>query len=106
MAYRHMLGETIRVDTAEMDRSTPCALTRVLLVSPLPPPVGGMQTWTETLLRRGLPRPFDVDLVDTRVSRPHHAMSPRLTYREVKRFLRILWRIYLSLRSVNTQSCT
>ena len=33
----------------------PAARRNVLLVSPRPPPVGGMQTWTEIALERGLP---------------------------------------------------
>ena len=58
-----------------------------------------MQTWTETLLRRGLPSPFVVDLIDTRVSRAHHAIRPRLNFGELKRFCRIVWRVYRALRS-------
>ena len=64
-----------------MERSTRPASTRVLLVSPLPPPMGGMQTWTETLLRRGLPEPFAVDLVNTRqTGRRRKRPGPRLSY--------------------------
>ena len=74
--------------------------TRVLLVSPLPPPTGGMQTWTETLLRRGLPEPFTVDLVNTRQTvKRRRPGRPRLAYGEAARFLRILWRFRSLLRA-------
>ena len=74
--------------------------TRILLVSPLPPPMGGVQTWTETLLRRGLPEPFAVDLVNTsQTGRRRKRPGPRLTWGEAARFFKILWRFYSSLRS-------
>ena len=70
------------------------------MVSPLPPPMGGMQTWTETLLRRGLPEPYAVDLVDTRqTSRRRKKPGARLTYGEAARFFKILWRFHSSVRS-------
>ena len=61
--------------------------------------MGGMQTWTETLLRRGLPDPFVVDLVNTRQTVKRGKPGARLTYGELARFLKILWRIHSSLRS-------
>ena len=83
-----------------MEHSTRPEPTRILLVSPLPPPLGGMQTWTETLLRRGLPEPFAVDLVNTRQpGRRRKRPGPRLTYGEAARFFKILWRCYSALRS-------
>lgn len=83
-----------------MERPTRPAPTRVLLVSPLPPPMGGMQTWTETLLRRGLPEPFAVDLVNTRqTGRRRKKPGPRLSYGEAARFFKILWRFRSSVRS-------
>ncbi|MXY57653.1 MAG: glycosyltransferase family 4 protein [Gammaproteobacteria bacterium] len=74
--------------------------TRILLVSPLPPPTGGMQTWTETLLRRGLPEPFAVDLVNTRQTvKRRRPGRPRLSYGEAARFFRILRRFRAVLRT-------
>ncbi len=75
------------------------APVRVLLVSALPPPTGGIQTWTEVLCERGLPAPFEFELVDTRVTRRHQNISPTLNAAEMKRFLKIVWRIHRSLRS-------
>ena len=72
---------------------------KVLLVSAIPPPPGGIQTWTQTLLERGLPAPFELELVDTRVTRRHQDVAPKPTPNEARRFLRILWRIHRSLRS-------
>ena len=42
---------------------------RILVVSPLPPPFGGPQTWTETLRNRGLKLPFELEVLDTGSSR-------------------------------------
>ena len=72
---------------------------RGLLVSALPPPPGGVETWTEILCERGLPAPFEFEMVDTRACRPHQADAPRLNTAEVRRNLRILWQIYRSLAS-------
>ena len=72
---------------------------RVLLVSALPPPPGGIQSWTEVLCERGLPAPFELEIVDTRVTRRHQDIPPKLSPSEVSRFLKILWRIHRSLRS-------
>ena len=82
-----------------MEHATRSGPARILLVSPLSPPLGGMQTWTETLLRRGLPEPFAVDLVNTRQTVKRHKPGPRLTYGEAARFVRILWRVHSSLRT-------
>lgn len=82
-----------------LGRSTRADPIRILLVSPLPPPPGGIQTWTEILLERGLPPPFEVELVDTKVTRRHQDVPPRLNRQEVQRFLSILRQIRLSLRS-------
>lgn len=66
---------------------------RILLVSPLPPPPGGIQTWTQILLDRGLPAPFAFEIVDTRVTRRHQDIPARLNRREIKRFFGILAKV-------------
>ena len=96
-----MLPANLGSEVFWMVRPTRPVPTRILLVSPLPPPMGGVQTWTETLLRRGLPDPFAVDLVNTRqTGQRRKKPGPRLTWGEAVRFFRILWRFYSSLRSV------
>lgn len=71
----------------------------VLLVSPLPPPPGGIQTWTQILLERGLPAPFEFEVVDTRVTRRHQDIPARLNWTEIKRFFSILANVRRQLRS-------
>ena len=66
-------------------------MTRVLLVSPLPPPEGGISAWTETLIQQGLPDGFEIELVDTRVARKHWREPTRLNLGEFRRLMRI-WR--------------
>ena len=72
---------------------------RALVVSPLPPPLGGIETWTQILVQKGLPPPFEFEVVDTKAFRRHRGAPFRLNPTEVKRNLRILWRIYRSLAS-------
>ncbi len=72
---------------------------RVLLVSPLPPPPGGIETWTQTLQERGLPAPFDFEIVDTKAFRGHSQSPINIGTAEVKRNLRILWRVRRALAS-------
>ena len=86
-------------DPPPTETSQHAGAVRILLVSALPPPTGGIQTWTEILCERGLPAPFELELVDTRVTRRHQNIPPKLNLAEAKRFLKILWRIHQSLRS-------
>lgn len=72
---------------------------RVLMVSPLPPPPGGMETWTQILCDRGLPPPFAFELVDTKAFRGRQAARVRLNPGEVRRNWRILARIRRALAS-------
>lgn len=72
---------------------------RVLLVSALPPPPGGIASWTQTMLERGLPPPFELEVVDTRVYRPSQFTPSRPTPAEIWRNLKILSRIRQSLAS-------
>ena len=72
---------------------------RLLLVSPLPPPVRGIQTWTQTLWERGLPAPFELELINTRPVRQYSDVRPKLNLAEVKRNGGILWQTYRALAS-------
>ena len=73
--------------------------TRILLVSALPPPPGGIATWTQTILDRGLPPTFELEVIDTRVYRQSQFTPSRPTPPEIWRNLRILWRIRRALAS-------
>ena len=69
------------------------------MVSPLPPPPGGMETWTQILCDRGLPAPFAFELVDTKAFRERPQARARLNLGEVRRNLSILARIRRALAS-------
>lgn len=64
---------------------------RILLVSPLPPPARGIQTWTQTLYGRGLPAPFELELINTRPVRQYSDIRPKLNLAEAKRNVAIVW---------------
>lgn len=82
---------------APPERPPPDSPVKVLLVSALPPPPGGLPTWTQMAVERGLPPPFAYELVDTRVLRHSQFTESRLTPGELKRNLRILWQIRRAL---------
>lgn len=64
---------------------------QVLYLSPLPPPAGGIASWTKTLFERGLPDGWEPILVNTRTSAKVFARSrDRLRISEVRRWARIL----------------
>lgn len=68
-------------------------------MSPLPPPIRGIQTWTQTLCERGLPAPFELELINTRPIRQYSDVRPKLNLAEAKRNGGILWRTYRALAS-------
>lgn len=70
----------------------------ILVVSPLPPPFGGPQTWTETLRKRGLKFPFEVEVLDTKSARSP-GETPKMQPSELARNLRILRMLHGSVTS-------
>lgn len=65
---------------------------KVLYMSPTPPPIGGMAKWTETLLKYGLPAPFETRFID--ISLPPKQQMFRLAKIDkvaLKRTVRILF---------------
>jgi len=59
---------------------------KVLYLSPMPPPMGGIAKWTETLFKHGLPAPFKIDLVDTSLPPKRKIFSPtKIDQSEIKR---------------------
>ena len=80
-------------------RGDTSAPTDVLLVSPLPPPAGGIATWTAILRERGLPPPFQVRVVDTKIARPNWSAPARIGLAELFRTVRILRSVSSFVRS-------
>lgn len=76
---------------SSLRKPTSDSLVRILLVSPLPPPVRGIQTWTQTLYGRGLPAPFELELINTRPVRQYSDIRPKLNLAEAKRNVAIVW---------------
>jgi len=71
----------------------------VLLVSPLPPPDGGIAKWTRMLVDRGLPDGIELEVINTRVTRSHFADSARPTPSELLRNWRIIRQVRSAVRS-------
>lgn len=66
-------------------------IKRVLYLSPLPPPYGGIATWTEKLLKYGLPDGFKVRIVSTStLSNRNTHEKAKFEAKEIKRTLDII----------------
>ncbi len=64
---------------------------RVLYVSPLPPPAGGIANWTRILKERGLPGDWTVDILNTTGDLPVFSRGvSRVRLSQVRRWVRIL----------------
>ena len=63
---------------------------RVLLVSALPPPTGGLAAWTEQFLKEGLPAGYETYLVDTSIRNPRRARGASAWAGEARRTARII----------------
>lgn len=67
---------------------------KVLYLSPMPPPMGGMAKWTEILFKYGLPAPFKIDLVDTSLPPKRKIFSPaKIDRSEIGRTAVIFFRL-------------
>lgn len=71
---------------------------KILYISPLPPPCGGIASWTKRIMDKGLPRNHKVFLVDTRAHRKRQFFgdssfsfkNDQLSVSEIYRTIRIL----------------
>lgn len=69
----------------------------VLYVSPLPPPAGGIGTWTRTLVTRGLPRGLRPVVIDTSPGLRRDVFQRAGLVAETRRAARVLWRFVRAL---------
>ena len=73
---------------------------KVLYVSPLPPPFGGIARWTEMLYKYGLPKPFRINFVDTKLFPKRKIFNPaKINKPEIKRTVLILFHLIKMLIS-------
>lgn len=70
----------------------------ILYISPLPPPYGGISSWTENLMKKGLPYPFKAHIVNTRLIDRILFDPPSLNFSEIKRNINILWKLLKIIR--------
>jgi glycosyltransferase involved in cell wall biosynthesis len=70
----------------------------VLFISPLPPPQGGIATWTKKIMSTGLPDNTPVTLVDTRIRGERNIFQPAFfSLAEISRTLRIYFLVLYQL---------
>ena len=74
-------------------------MIRVLLVSPLPPPDGGISKWTRMLVDRGIPDGIQIEVINTNVKRSHFSKTARPTPSEMLRNWRILTQVRSAVHS-------
>ena len=67
---------------------------RILYISPLPPPSGGIATWMSVIKNRGLGSDFQLRIVDSKIDEDHRKVfqKPALSIYELRRNLLIIWR--------------
>lgn len=70
----------------------------VLYVSPLPPPAGGIGTWTRTLVARGLPEGLRPVVVDNQHMPDREVFQHTSFASEVRRAVAVIWRFVAALR--------
>lgn len=62
----------------------------ILLISPLPPPHGGIATWTKTILNYGMPDGSPITLVDTRIRGERNIFDKAsFTFAEIVRTVKV-----------------
>lgn len=79
-------------------------MRKVILISSVPPPMGGIAKWTQRMLDLSLPDGWDIDLVDDKLvgKRDSFGDSVRYNYMdEVKRW----WNVWRTLRKNKTSRC-
>lgn len=63
---------------------------RILLVSPLPPPTGGITTWTSEYIKEMRARDYEVSIVNSSVIGNRVSVNSRINYfDELKRIIHI-----------------
>jgi glycosyltransferase involved in cell wall biosynthesis len=73
-------------------------VVRVLVVSPLPPPTGGIASWTKTLSERGIGNGFDLRIVNTAMFGGRTVgRNATLGFSELYRSIRIILALIYSL---------
>lgn len=73
-------------------------MRNILLISPLPPPHGGIATWTKKILDYGLPGNYKISIINTKLSENRNIFdSTKITFQEVKRNVRILFSCLIKL---------
>jgi len=70
----------------------------ILYISPLSPPYGGLASWTENILKKGLSYPFKAHIVNTRQINRALFDPLRLNFSEIKRNVNILWELLKVIR--------
>lgn len=95
------MGETRLEGSAPLSSKNPRAngTTEVLFLTPLPPPAGGIATWSRILQERGLPVGYAVRIVNTSVGHARKTFAHGGVLSEARRTFRILFATLRELAS-------
>ena len=69
----------------------------ILMVSPMPPPAGGIATWTKTVYSKGYGDEFNITVLDSKVQRNHYSDYPKINLSEITRTLNIVIKTFWNL---------
>ncbi|MDN7241707.1 glycosyltransferase family 4 protein [Planococcus sp. N028] len=71
---------------------------KVLFLSPIPPPAGGIATWTKRIIQNGLPNNFEIAIVNTKVIGKRRVFADSINlFSETKRLLKIIIKLFRQL---------
>ena len=84
--------------------------SKVLLISPLPPPLGGIATWTEMLMLNGLER-YNISIIDTKLRGKRLVFGEKYTfliegYRNITIILKLLYVLVIERPKLLHISCS
>jgi len=72
---------------------------KILFLSPLPPPFGGIASWTQILVDKGFPPSFSIKIINTGVPADRIAFeSYKINLKEIKRNIKIVVNLFSVLR--------
>lgn len=72
-------------------------LKTILLLAPMPPPIGGMATWTKTLLTANLPSDYALVLINTKLRQVTVFGKFGRFYSQICRLIVVLWILFENL---------
>lgn len=76
-------------------------MKKILLISSIPPPIGGIAKWTQRMLNIKLPKGWTIELIDDKIKGKRESFGDKISYNyfdELKRWYRVWTTLYKKVR--------